>query len=309
MPSSGIEHESIEKALVNDLEFSLKRNQKPFVIKSVYFGGGTPSLARPQLISTVLETIARCATMEGGVEVTLEANPTEAASLEAFRDAGVDRVSLGVQSLSVIDLRFMGRDHSVRQSLVAIEAAKKVFRNVSLDFISARPGQTVLKWSRELEDIVALDPNHLSIYQLTVERGTPLFSLVQEGKVVIPDNELLADLFEYTQDYLSSNGFEQYEVSSYSRDGDSRSIHNQNYWKGLSYIGVGPGAHGRVRHSDGTATRTYRINDPKEWISQCLSAGNGIRRVVGVSQKDMNNVIIRCFLVCWIASLNPYTRN
>nr|KAJ3422721.1 radical S-adenosyl methionine domain-containing protein 1 [Polyrhizophydium stewartii] len=282
---SGIQHSRLEDALLTDLEASLSLHVDDLVpagsddhsaaqdaivppgeplrrrIHSVYFGGGTPSLARPEMVARVLQRVQDLGMTPSQLEVTLEANPTsvEASKLRAFKAAGINRLSLGVQSLDPDALRFLGRDHSAKEALEAIETALDVFDNVSLDFIWGRPGQTVAAWERELQQVTALGASHLSLYQLTVERGTPLFKQVQKHPQLMPGEDEIADLFEATRHVASLGGYEQYEVSSFCRGGmrSNRGQHNQSYWNGNDYIGVGPGSHGRLWN--GVESSTFKM--------------------------------------------------
>ncbi|KAH6572301.1 hypothetical protein BSLG_006196 [Batrachochytrium salamandrivorans] len=312
---SGISHERIERALVSDLTLSLvhpvealgmpgtlplhtatSASSRPR-IHSVYFGGGTPSLARPEMIHKILETTREYGIMSDDTEVTLEANPTsiEVSKLNLFKQAGINRLSLGVQALDNESLRLLGRDHSARDADAAIAISMGTFSNVSLDFIYGRPGQTVDMWTKELDRISRFGSTHLSLYQLTVERGTKLYQNVNSGKITMPDEDTLADFFEATQHGMNIRNFEQYEVSSFVRDGVAahQGIHNQSYWTGNDYIGIGPGAHGRSLSATSMQRfRTFRILEPNAWMAQCESIGHGMRRCIAVSQKETLDEII-----------------
>ncbi|RKO82795.1 hypothetical protein BDK51DRAFT_46259 [Blyttiomyces helicus] len=259
IPAGGQPHDRMTRALTAELTHALTlpveaagggewtgtRTRERLRVHSVYFGGGTPSLARPETVAAVLETIARCADVGEGIEVSLEGNPTstETAHLQSFRDVGVNRLSLGIQALTDRDLRFLGRDHSVSDALASAQAAMSVFDRVSLDFIWGRPGQSVRDWEEELTRACTLGASHLSLYQLTVERGTPLFRAVEKAATVMPDSDTLADMFERTSQIASQCGYEQYEVCSFAKNGDARnrSSHNSSYWLGLDYIGKAVG--------------------------------------------------------------------
>ena len=248
----------------------------PREVTSIFLGGGTPSLMEPQTVATVLDAIARHWHVPGGIETTLEANPTsvEAERFRDYRAAGVNRVSLGVQSLDPHDLRMLGRLHTVEQALGAIEIARETFPRLSFDLIYARPGQTVAGWEAELSRAIDLAADHLSLYQLTIEDGTPFAALHRAGKLPVPDGDLSADLFEATRALTETRGLPLYEVSNHARPG-AESQHNLTYWRYGDYAGIGPGAHGRLTLGVGkVATTTER--HPETWLAHVETHGHGI---------------------------------
>ncbi|KAJ3161832.1 hypothetical protein HDU86_006603 [Geranomyces michiganensis] len=223
VPDGGQEHERMEDALLAELTHSLTRSTVTNEIRvpaerrtvtSVYFGGGTPSLARPDMVSKILDVLASLCNVPTDIEISLEGNPTsiETARLREFRAAGVNRLSLGLQALNERDLKFFGRDHSAREGLRAVHVARGVFDKVSIDAIWGRPGQSVDAWIKELEEFATFGVSHLSLYQLTVERGTPLFRAVQQHAVTVPDADSSADMYEATVMTAARLGYEQYEV-------------------------------------------------------------------------------------------------
>ncbi|HZZ35268.1 MAG TPA: radical SAM family heme chaperone HemW [Caulobacteraceae bacterium] len=220
---------------------------------SIFFGGGTPSLMAPEAVGRIIEACRAHWPAEPDLEVTLEANPTdaEAGRFAAFAAAGVGRLSLGVQSLDDAALKALGRNHDAAAARRAMETAKTVFPRLSIDLIYARPDQTVAAWRAELAEALAFGPEHVSPYQLTIEAGTAFDHAVRRGTLRPPDEETAADLYEATQDVLGTAGFEAYEVSNHARGQAARSRHNLTYWRGEDYLGVGPGAHGRITLSDG----------------------------------------------------------
>ncbi|CAL1690244.1 Heme chaperone HemW [Brevundimonas subvibrioides] len=226
-------------------------------LASIFFGGGTPSLMRPDDVARVVEGARALFPSGEPVEITLEANPTdaEAAHFAALRDAGVNRLSLGVQSLDDAALAFLGRNHSAAEARRAIETAGATFDRLSIDLIYALPGQTVDVWSDALTEAVAMGFEHVSPYQLTIEAATAFGRAYERGTLVPPDEDRAADLYEATQAVLGAAGFEAYEVSNHARGVAARSAHNLHVWRGHDYIGVGPGAHGRLT-LDGTRTAT-----------------------------------------------------
>lgn len=246
------------------------------ILRSVFFGGGTPSLMEPALVGAVLDRIGRHWRLANDLEVTLEANPTsvEAARFAGYRQAGVNRVSLGLQALNDADLRRLGRQHSAAEGLAALELARSVFARVSADLIYARQGQTLDSWQGELQSLLALGPDHLSLYQLTIEEGTAFAELYRTGKLRgLPDEDTAAEMYEATAEICASGGLSAYEVSNYARDG-AESRHNLVYWRMGDYLGIGPGAHGRLTLGNARwATTTLRT--PEAWLQAVREAGSG----------------------------------
>jgi len=244
-------------------------------VTSVFFGGGTPSLMEPATVGAVLDRIAERWPVAEGLEVSLEANPTsiEADKFRAFRNAGVNRVSLGIQALDDASLRFLGRQHNAAEATGAIGLAASIFDRFSFDLIYARPGQSVAAWEAELTQALDHAVGHLSVYQLTIEEGTAFFPLHARGDLVLPDEDLAGDLYEATQSLLGSAGLPAYEISNHARPGEE-SRHNLTYWRYGDYVGVGPGAHGRLT-LDGAkfATRAHRA--PEIWLERVERDGHG----------------------------------
>jgi oxygen-independent coproporphyrinogen-3 oxidase len=241
-------------------------------VTSAFFGGGTPSL----MSAATVGAIGRLWAVERDAEITLEANPSsvEAARFRGYRAAGVNRVSLGVQALNDPDLRALGRLHTAKEALAAIEIARATFSRFSFDMIYARPGQTLDAWRVELGQALALEPRHLSLYQLTIEPETPFAALHALGKLRVPEGELAHDLYELTQDMTAEAGLPAYEISNHAaRSEESR--HNLTYWRYGEYAGIGAGAHGRVVvDGERLATATERL--PERWATLVAARGNGI---------------------------------
>jgi oxygen-independent coproporphyrinogen-3 oxidase len=245
-------------------------------VTSVFFGGGTPSLMRPGTVGAILDAIAGAWAVDPRAEVTLEANPTsvEAERFAGYRAAGVNRVSLGVQALNDPDLRRLGRMHSATEAIQAVRTAASLFERYSFDLIYARPGQSPAAWRAELEQAIAHAVEHLSLYQLTVEPGTWYERLHAAGKLTLPDEDESRALYEITQEVCESHGLPAYEVSNHARPG-AESRHNLVYWRYGEYVGVGPGAHGRlVRPNGRVATATER--HPETWLEQVEREGHGL---------------------------------
>nr|WP_235535008.1 radical SAM family heme chaperone HemW [Sphingomonas sp. Leaf339] len=238
---------------------------------SVFFGGGTPSLMPPATVAAVLDAAADAWGFTDGVEITLEANPSsvEAARFADLAAAGVNRVSLGLQSLDDDALHFLGRAHDVAEGLGALAVAQSVFARVSFDLIYARPGQTMAAWSDELARALSFGTEHLSLYQLTVEPGTRFATEALAGRLVLPDGDAAADLFEATRAMTTAAGLPAYETSNHARPG-AESRHNLTYWRYGDYAGIGPGAHGR---RGGLATVRHR--KPENWLGAVERNGHG----------------------------------
>lgn len=247
------EQAALAAAIGHDLAAQARLLDGPRRLTSVFLGGGTPSLMEPAWAATLVETARRLWPTAGPVEVTLEANPTDAEAhrFAAFRDAGVNRLSLGVQSLDDNALRFLGRNHSAAEATRAIETAVAVFGRVSVDLIYALPGQDVAAWAKELTRVAAMGVEHLSPYQLTIEAGTAFDRMVRRGAFTPSDADQGAQLYEATQAALTNAGFAAYEVSNHARGKAAQSVHNLAYWRGWDYVGAGPGAHGRLTAAAG----------------------------------------------------------
>ena len=261
---------------------------------SIFFGGGTPSLMEPETVAALIDDAGHLFEPADDIEITLEANPTsvEAGRFVAFRGAGVNRVSIGVQSLDSAALRMLGRQHSAAQAIAALETARAVFPRISFDLIYARPGQTLDAWRAELRQALALAADHLSLYQLTIEPGTKFEAMYRHGDIVLPDEDTGAALYEATAEEAGRFGLFAYEVSNYAVPaGESR--HNLAYWRYADYAGIGPGAHGRITlpasfprklepgptaPGNGAAERliaTRRHRAPEPWAERVERDGHG----------------------------------
>jgi oxygen-independent coproporphyrinogen-3 oxidase len=249
-------------------------------VGSIFFGGGTPSLMRPATVGALIDAIARHWPLDAGAEITLEANPSsvEAGRFRGYRAAGVNRASLGVQSLDDGVLRSLGRLHTADEALAAIAVARDTFERFSFDLIYARPGQTLHAWRRELGRALDIAGAHLSLYQLTIEPGTPFAALHARGKLKVPDGEAAGDLYNLTQEMTERAGLPPYEISNHAAAGDE-CRHNLLYWRYGEYAGVGPGAHGRIV-VDGARQATSTERNPERWAALVESRGQGLAEVV-----------------------------
>jgi oxygen-independent coproporphyrinogen-3 oxidase len=241
----------------------------------VFFGGGTPSLMQPDTVAAIIQSICSHWTMLADCEITLEANPTssEITKFRAFADAGVNRVSLGVQALDDDVLRFLGRTHSAKHALEAVDMAADCFGRYSFDLIYARPDQTRRQWQKELAQALTHAGEHLSLYQLTIEPGTAFYHAHARGDLHEIDEDSAAALYLATQEVMEQHGLPAYEISNHARNG-AESRHNLAYWRYQDYIGIGPGAHGRIS-LNGQKTSTQALRSPEKWLAQVQMRGHG----------------------------------
>jgi oxygen-independent coproporphyrinogen-3 oxidase len=256
-----IDQTAWRKALLDEVEQAAVRLPGREVT-SIFFGGGTPSLMPPETVSALLDRIAGNWAMDAETEITLEANPTsvEAGRFRAYAAAGVNRLSLGVQALNDGDLRRLGRNHNAGEAMAALELARETYARCNFDLIYARPGQDVGQWRAELARALALGPSHLSLYQLSIEKGTAF-----DGTVQAADADLAADLYEATHDACAGAGLPAYEISNHAAPGQE-SRHNLSYWRYGEYLGLGPGAHGRLL-IDGQRLATSQRTSPEGWLA------------------------------------------
>jgi oxygen-independent coproporphyrinogen-3 oxidase len=255
-------------------------------VTSVFFGGGTPSLMAPETVAALLEDVGALWPVTQDLEVTLEANPTsvEAARFAGYAAAGVNRVSLGVQALDDADLGFLGRQHDTAEALAAVALARRHFPRVSFDLIYARPGQGPEAWAAELCRALAEGCDHLSLYQLTIEENTVFHGMARRGELPLADPEVAAGLFEATQETLAAAGLPAYEISNHARPGQE-SRHNLVYWRAGDYLGIGPGAHGRLT-LDGTKYATRQHRAPEIWLQTVEQAGHATRTRTALGRED-----------------------
>jgi oxygen-independent coproporphyrinogen-3 oxidase len=255
-------------------------------LTSVFFGGGTPSLMEPETVAALIADARALFDAAPDIEITLEANPTsvEAGRLRAFREAGVNRASLGVQSLRAAPLRFLGRQHDAAQAIIALEQARALFPLLSFDLIYARPGQQETEWRAELREALALAADHLSLYQLTIEPGTRFATEQARGAFVLPDGDAAARLYAATAEEAARFGLAPYEVSNYARP-DAESRHNLQYWRYGDYLGIGPGAHQRLTLG-GELFAARRHRAPEEWLARVARDGHAIVDEAALAPRD-----------------------
>ena len=258
----------------------------PRDVRSIFFGGGTPSLMKPATTAAILDHIAKLWTVQPAAEITLEANPgsVEAERFKGYRAAGITRVSMGLQSLRDDDLKKLGRIHTVAESKAALEIARSTFERFSFDLIYARPGQQPSAWRAELAEALDLAGDHLSLYQLTIEPDTPYAALHAAGKLIVPDADAALALYEITQELTEARGLAAYEISNHARPGQE-SQHNLLYWRYGEYAGIGPGAHGRVL-SGGRRFVTVAERNPEDWAALVESKGDGLTEKTGLTPAE-----------------------
>ncbi len=281
-----IPQERFRRALRRELAWEAERLGRR-KLRSIFFGGGTPSLMEPETVAQLLDDARSLFDPQNDLEVTLEANPTsiETSRLAALRDAGVNRISIGVQSLEPEPLAMLGRQHSVAQAIEGLEIARRLFPRISFDLIYARPGQSVAAWRSELRRALSLVADHLSLYQLTIEPGTKFEASHRRGEILLPDDDLAAALYDATGEEAARFGLLPYEISNYARPG-AESRHNLQYWRYGDYAGIGPGAHGRLT-LNGRLTATTRHRAPEYWADLVERTGHGMTRETQLANQEM----------------------
>jgi len=288
-----IDEENFLQGYLNELNyFSAKLKNRN--VKTIFFGGGTPSLMPVYFVDKILAEISQIWTIDKDCEITLEANPTsfEAKKFRAFKQSGINRLSMGIQALNDDDLKFLGREHSAKEAILTIQTAGEIFENYSFDLIYARPNQTLDLWQKELRAAISLSANHLSLYQLTIEKGTKFYGQYLNKEFILPDDNLSADLYEMTNQIASENGLELYEISNYSKSG-FECKHNLAYWRSEDYLGIGAGSHSRV-YLDGEELRSaiIMLHQPSAWLFDALQKNVAIQKIEKISKADLLEEII-----------------
>ena len=283
-----VDQESWLDAYIKELDYykDILQGNK---ITSLFFGGGTPSLAEPRVIEAIINKIA----VSSDTEITMEANPTsiEAQKFSQYAKAGVNRVSIGVQSFKPEQLKFLGREHSGAEAMRAIELAQKYFPRYSFDLIYSLPEQSLSEWQKELELALSLANGHLSLYQLTIEKGTRFFSDHKRKLFSMPDDDRSAEAFTLTNSIMEAHDMPPYEVSNYARSGQECQ-HNLNYWRYGDYLGVGPGAHGRYTNLDGAKLATIDHYSPEEWLNCVNAMGHGLKSEIVLTAEEVHQEAI-----------------
>lgn len=250
-------------------ELNLYRDiYKNHQLKSIFFGGGTPSLMPPELIGKIIDYAKSLFVFTNDIEITMEANPTsiESSNFKEFRNAGVNRVSIGIQSFDDNELKLLGRNYTAVEARQALEVGYNVFSNISFDVIYSLPGQSLEKWIKNLDEILKYNPNHISLYQLTIEEKTNFYKLYQKGLLELPSGDEQIEMYNHTLECLKKHGLYRYEVSNFAKSEDFESVHNKNYWNYGEFIGIGAGAHGRVINSQSKLCSTVNYKMPTAWL-------------------------------------------
>jgi putative oxygen-independent coproporphyrinogen III oxidase len=284
--ANDIDHEQWKKSYLKEIDYYADLIGKRQV-KSVFFGGGTPSLMQADIVSSVLDAINNEWGMDDDCEITLETNPTsiEIAKFREFRAAGINRVSVGIQSLRDEQLQFLGREHNAKEALQAIDIAKEIFNRYTFDLIYARPGQALGEWEDELHNALDYAGGHLSLYQLMIEDGTYFKALRDSGRLKELDHDVAADMYMLTQDIMNKAGLPAYEISNHAAKG-FESRHNMTYWQYGDYLGIGPGAHGRLTLPMGQKIATRTFKGPQKYLSQVSQYGHGAKPYETLTARD-----------------------
>ncbi len=281
--SNSINHNTWLEAYKKELSYFADRiAQRP--VRSIFFGGGTPSLMEPNTILGIIAAISDIAIVDKNTEITLEANPTsyELEKFKEFKAAGINRVSIGVQSLRNERLQSLGRKHSAQNALDAIKSATTLFDKYSFDLMYATQNHDLKTWQDELKEAMKFAGGHISLYQLTIEKGTPFFKLYKDKKLILPSNDEAADMYEWTNEYLQQNQYKRYEISNYAISGHE-CLHNLCYWNYDEYIGIGPGAHSRLHNKEGIVA-LMMTNKPHTWLDKVNELGHGIQTKTQLSK-------------------------
>ncbi|PPR29828.1 MAG: Oxygen-independent coproporphyrinogen-III oxidase-like protein YqeR [Alphaproteobacteria bacterium MarineAlpha9_Bin2] len=280
-----------KKAYSKEIDFETNRLGKK-TIKSIFFGGGTPSLMPIELVEFILNQLSANWCLDKNTEITLEANPSsvEAEKFENLSKIGINRLSLGIQSFNSNTLKFLGRNHSVKDGKNALKIAKKNFQRVSYDLIYGTPEQNSASWKKELNEAISIAGEHISAYQLTIEKGTNFYSEFKKNKFYLPSENLLFDLYQLTDNIMYENGYHKYETSNYSLP-ECESRHNLEVWRGQQYIGLGPGAHGRVKINN-IWISTQRLTSPFNWLNNLLNNKNNLSTDTTINNKERAKEII-----------------
>lgn len=290
--ANSIDDDNWLKSYEKEIEYFKDIIQNKY-IKSIFFGGGTPSLMNPKIVEGIINKISELARIDKQTEITLEANPTsfETEKFKAFKAAGINRVSIGVQSLREDDLKKLGRTHDSLQAIKTIESANKIFSRVSFDLIYARSGQELKDWQQELKQAMELVTGHISLYQLTIEKGTPFYKLFHDGNLILPNSDMAAEMYEWTNDYLESQNYFRYEISNYAKEGQE-CVHNLTYWNYNDYLGIGPGAHSRIIENPSSVSAIMMWHKPEKWLEAVNNKNNGIQTNSKLTKQEIIEEIL-----------------
>ena len=286
--SQTIDFSGLKQAYQNELSYFahqvIDKN-----ISTIFFGGGTPSLMPITLVENILTTIHKLFKVDINAEISLEANPTsvEADKFQELKKIGINRLSLGIQALNDDDLKFLGRQHNAIEAQNSIKMAQKYFENFSFDLIYARPKQTLQNWQDELQKALQYQSPHLSLYQLTIEKGTKFYTQYQQQKFLLPDENLASNLYESTNEIMEKFGYQHYEISNYAKSG-FQCRHNLGYWQSKDYIGVGAGAHSRIFvKNKGLRQAIIMEHEPNNWIKKSIDRQAGIQSIYDITKSEL----------------------
>lgn len=280
--ADSIDHSLWLQAYIKELDY-FAHHIKGKYIQSIFFGGGTPSLMKPLIVEGIIKKLHMLGTLDDNTEITIEANPTsyEVDKFKQFKAAGINRISLGVQALNDKDLQALGRQHSATQALKAVESASNIYDRYSFDLIYCRPGQDVKSWEEELTKALGYARDHISLYQLTIEKGTPFYSQHKQGTLILPETDVAATMYELTNDILDGKDLKRYEISNYAKEG-MECRHNLAYWHYDEYLGIGPGAHSRLHLYESSAapkiSAMMMYHTPKKWIDTILDGRPAVQQ-------------------------------
>lgn len=305
---SGIDEPRFVAAYLKELDYmhNLAPNRK---VSSVFFGGGTPSLMSGQAVAAIIDKIAGLWGYKPNVEISLEANPTsiDSQNFAAYKLAGVNRISIGVQAMNDVDLRKLGRMHTIEEAKAAIKLAQSIFERISFDLIYARPQQTLVQWQNELKQAIELGTDHLSLYQLTIESGTRFADLYKLGKIDMPDDDHARRLYDATEEICGKYGLYNYEISNYAKPGEE-CRHNLIYWRYEEYAAIGAGAHSRLK-SDNQNLRYARMDhrQPEKWLELVEAQGHAFADVEELDQTaQATEYLLMCLRLREGVSLERY---
>lgn len=294
--SNNLDEDEFILGYENELKFFAENIAKSKVA-SIFFGGGTPSLMSEKMLSKILNKINQLFKVNKNCEITLEANPTsfETSKFINFKKIGINRLSLGIQALNDKDLKFLGRNHSANEALKSIESVAKIYDNFSFDLIYARPNQNIKDWLKELEFALEFNSPHLSLYQLTIEKGTPFYKSFNDGEFSLPNDKTSSVLYNETNSLMKINEYENYEISNYAKK-NFECRHNLSYWQGDDYIGVGAGAHSRAYLINSDYRQAISmICQPESWLKKTQKYGNGIQKQYNLSKYEIaEELILTC---------------
>lgn len=289
--ASTIDHDLWLNAYKQEINY-FKEKLSGRQIQSIFFGGGTPSLMRPKTVENTIDLLSNIGLISSTTEITLEANPTsyETEKFKEFKSAGINRVSIGVQSLKPEALEVLGRKHSKDEAISAIKSASKIFDRYSFDLIYAIPNQTLEDWKNELSNALELANGHISLYQLTIEKGTPFYQIFKSGQMQLPSNDSSANMYEWTNEFLKEKHYHSYEISNYAQSGNE-CIHNLAYWNYDEYLGIGPGAHSRL-HDNDCVKALMMLHKPEKWLKNVSQTNHGIQTNASLSQNELIEEIV-----------------